>query len=198
MDREKKVIDQMNIVMKKLFFTFCILSSMAVTAQNQIARRVFASAGKFTRSVSMPGYIYSLSYTVGEPIIFGANGTTNKLSNGFQQPDVAINSGGVTPGGGGGVSAIGVISNPFQVYPNPFSTFLNIKGPSFTESTTKLQLIDANGKLIQEAAMESDFFNMTIEEFLPVGSYFLNFYTPEGVFIQQTKLIKQNTLTDEK
>jgi hypothetical protein len=75
--------------MKKLFFTFCILSSMAVTAQNQIARRVFASAGKFTNSVSMPGYAYSLSYTVGEPIIFGANGTTNKLSNGFQQPDVA-------------------------------------------------------------------------------------------------------------
>jgi hypothetical protein len=198
MDREKKVIDQMNIVMKKLFFTFCILSSMAVTAQNQIARRVFASAGKFTRSVSMPGYIYSLSYTVGEPIIFGANGTTNKLSNGFQQPDVAVNSGGVTPGGGGAVTAIGLNNNPFQVYPNPFSTFLNIKGPSFTESTTKLQLIDANGKLIQEAAMESDFFNMTIEEFLPVGSYFLNFYTPEGVFIQQTKLIKQNTLTDEK
>ena len=83
------------------------MSSMAVSAQNQIARRVFASAGRFTRSVSMPGYIYSLSYTVGEPIIFGANGTTNKLSIGFQQPDVAVvNSGGVTPGGGVGVSAI--------------------------------------------------------------------------------------------
>ena len=185
--------------MNKSIIAFCIMSSMAVSAQNQIARRVFASAGRFTRSVSMPGYIYSLSYTVGEPIIFGANGTTNKLSIGFQQPDVAVvNSGGVTPGGGGGVSAIGIVSNPFQVYPNPFSTFLNIKGPSSIESSTKLQLIDANGKLIQEAAMESDFFNMTIEEFLPVGSYFLNFYTPEGVFIQQTKLIKQNNLTDEK
>jgi hypothetical protein len=46
--------------------------------------------------------------------------------------------------------------------------------------------------------MESDFFNMTIEEFFPVGSYFLNFYTLEGVFLQQTKLIKQNSLTDEK
>jgi hypothetical protein len=38
---------------------------------------------------------------------------------------------------------------------------------------------------------------MTIEEFLPVGSYFLNFYTPEGVFIQQTKLIKKNSLSNE-
>jgi hypothetical protein len=184
--------------MKKLFFTFCILSSMAVTAQNQISRRVFASAGRFTKSVSMPGYIYSLSYTVGEPIIFGANGTTNKLSNGFQQPDVVTNTGGTSPGGGGAVTAIGLTNNPFQVYPNPFSTFLKIQGPSSAENATKLQLIDAGGKLIQEAAMESDFFNMTIEEFLPVGSYFLNFYTTEGVFIQQTKLIKQNSVTDEK
>jgi len=70
---------------------------MAVIAQNQIARRVFASAGKYTKSVSMPGYIYSLSYTVGEPIIFGANGTTNKLSNGFQQPDIVTISGGTSP-----------------------------------------------------------------------------------------------------
>lgn len=170
---------------------------MTLSAQNQIARRVFASAGKFTRSVSMPGYIYSLSYTVGEPIIFGVNGTTNKLGNGFQQPDVLIISGGGTPSGGGGVSAIGLANNPYQVYPNPFSTFLKIQGPSSAENATKLQLIDANGKLIQEAAMESDFFNMTIEEFLPVGSYFLNFYTPEGVFIQQTKLIKKNSLSNE-
>ncbi len=184
--------------MKKLFFTFCILSSLAVTAQNQISRRVFASAGKFTKSVSMPGYIYSLSYTVGEPIIFGGNGTTNKLGNGFQQPDVVTISGGGTPSGGGAVSAIGLSNNPYQVYPNPFSTFLKIQGPSDSENKTRLQLIDANGKLVQEAAMESEYLNLTIEEFLPVGSYFLNFYTPEGVFIQQTKLIKQNSLTDEK
>jgi hypothetical protein len=170
---------------------------MAANAQNQIARRVYASAGKYTKSMSSPGYAYSISYTVGEPIIFGGNGTANKLSNGFQQPDVAVVSGGVTPGGGGGVTAIGLSNNPYQVYPNPFSTFLKIQGPSSAESATKLQLIDANGKLIQEAAMESDFFNMTIEEFLPVGSYFLNFYTPEGVFIQQTKLIKKNSLSNE-
>lgn len=184
--------------MYKITLTFCLITTLTVTAQNQIARRVFASAGKFTKSVSMPGYVYSLSYTVGEPIIFGGNGTANKLSNGFQQPDAVINSGGVTPGGGGAVTAIGLNSNPFQVYPNPFSTFLNIKGPSSAESATKLQLIDANGKLIQEAAMESDFFNLTIEEFLPVGGYFLNFYSQEGVFIQQTKLIKQNSNPDEK
>lgn len=184
--------------MYKITLTFCLITTLTVTAQNQIARRVFASAGKFTKSVNMPGYVYSLSYTVGEPIIFGGNGTANKLSNGFQQPDAVINSGGVTPGGGGAVTAIGLNNSPFQVYPNPFSTFLNIKGPSSAESATKLQLIDANGKLIQEAAMESDFFNLTIEEFLPVGGYFLNFYTQEGALIQQTKLIKQNSNSDEK
>ena len=184
--------------MNKIIITFCILFSITATAQNQIARRVFASAGKYTKSVSMPGYIYSLSYTIGEPIIFGANGTSNKLSNGFQQPDVVTNSGGTSPGGGGAVTAIGLTNNPFQVYPNPFSTFLNIKGPSSSESATKLQLIDASGKLIQEALMSNDFMNLIVEEFLPIGSYFLNFYTPEGVFIQQTKLIKQNALTDEK
>ncbi|MEY4521634.1 MAG: Secretion system C-terminal sorting domain, partial [Bacteroidota bacterium] len=134
--------------MKILFFSISILLSITVTAQNQISRRVFASAGKFTRSLSMPGYIYSLSYTVGEPIVFGGNGATYKLSNGFQQSDAVINSGGVSPGGGGAVTAIGLNNNPFQVYPNPFSTFLNIKGPSSSESVTKLQLIDANGKLI--------------------------------------------------
>jgi hypothetical protein len=170
---------------------------MVANAQNQIARRVYASAGRLTKSVSMPGYIFSLSYTVGEPIIFGGNGTANKLGNGFLQPDVVTISGGGTPSGGGGVSAIGLSNNPYQVYPNPFSTFIKIQGPSSVESGTKLQLIDANGKLIQEAAMESDFFNMTIEEFLPIGSYFLNFYTPEGVFIQQTKLIKKNSLSNE-
>lgn len=176
-----------------LFLLFCF----TINAQNFIQRSVFASAGQFSKSITLPAYIYSISYTVGEPIIFGKNNSPNKLSNGFQQPDIVINQGGHTFGGGT-LTAIGTSENPYQVFPNPFSTFLMVKGPSNEENYTKLQLIDATGKLIIETLMESEELSITIENNLAIGTYFLNFYSKEGDLIQQSKLIKSNSNYNEK
>jgi len=183
--------------MKNSLLLLFILFFFTVKGQNQIQRYVIASAGKFSKSITLPAYIYSISYTIGEPIVFGKNSSPNKLSNGFQQPDVVIIKGGYSPSGGT-LTAIGISDNPFQVYPNPFSTFIKVEGPSSVENSTIIQLIDANGKLIYDNIMETDFINITIDESIALGTYFLNFYSKTGDLMQQTKLIKSNSNYNEK
>jgi len=46
-------------------------------------------------------------------------------------------------------------------------------------------------KLVAEYDMKSTRFQIDFENTLAHGTYFLNFYTIEGQFIQQNKLIKQ-------
>ena len=79
----------------------------------------------------------------------------------------------------------------YKVYPNPMTTFSIIQGPEEPLETIFLQLMDANGKLVAEYNMASERLQIDFENTLTPGTYFLTFYTREGQFIQQNKLIKQ-------
>jgi hypothetical protein len=78
----------------------------------------------------------------------------------------------------------------FLIYPNPFNNYTIIQGPDEQKGTTKIQLIDQNGKLIKEEQMNDARHQMDFESDLAPGQYFLNFYNESGAFLQQTKIIK--------
>lgn len=152
-------------------------------------RRVMASAGRIAKPVnpSIFGGNYSLSYTLGEPFIYvntPVGYTTTRMCNGFQQPDALV------PAGPGVV--VQMSTQPvFNIYPNPFDAYSIIEAPKeYEDQELKLQLIDANGKLVYDEVMTGARHKADYSTGLAPGTYFLNIYQITGEFINQVKLIK--------
>lgn len=160
------------------------------TSYSQIDnRRVIASAGKIAKKITptLFGTSYIMSYTVGEPFIYVGTlvgNSTTRMYNGFQQPNVH------NPVGPGVVVAMPTLPI-FKIYPNPFDHYSIIEVPKeYEEQELKLQLIDANGKLIFEDFMKGARHKADYTTGILPGAYFLNIYQSNGEFIQQVKLIK--------
>jgi hypothetical protein len=152
-------------------------------------RCVMASAGRIAKNLTptMLGTNYIMSYSLGEPFIYTNTplGYTNtRMCNGFQQPDALIPV-------GPGTSAM-LPSNPvFKIYPNPFDSYSIIEAPiAYADQDVKLQLIDANGKLVYDEIMNGARHKADYSTGIAPGTYFLNIYQLTGEFIHQVKLIK--------
>jgi hypothetical protein len=174
--------------MKTGLFIILVLHFLTLNAQTD-KRRVMASAGRIAKNLTptMFGNNYIMSYTLGEPFIYVNTpiGYTNtRMCNGFQQPDALIPV-------GPGTSAL-LPSNPvFNIYPNPFDSYSIIEAPKeYEDQELKLQLIDANGKLVYDAIMKGARHIADYSTGLAPGTYFLNIYHMSGAFIHQVKLIK--------
>ena len=173
--------------MKTTFLFFILLVCRSLIAQTNMPDRVvYAAAGRW----ASPASGFSLTnnkimvYTIGEPIIYGGLVGTRWIHNGFEQPDKLVPIG----------PTVVMLDKPdpvFKVYPNPMTSHSIIEGPQEQEEQITLQLIDANAKLVAEYAMDSPRLQIDFENTLAPGTYFLNFYTLNGQFIQQNKLIKQ-------
>ncbi|MBM3164659.1 MAG: T9SS type A sorting domain-containing protein [Bacteroidetes bacterium] len=173
--------------MKTLLFSFAFLLTGVSFAQNTTSwRMVFASAGRVAKPASGLNFINNkvMTYTIGEPIIHGGLVGTRYIHNGFEQPDKIV---AVSPG----VVLLEKPNSPFKIYPNPANDYSIVEGPEEQQDPVRLQLIDMNAKLIAEYTMESTRLQIDFENTLAPGTYFLNFYSNEGQFIQQNKLIKQ-------
>ena len=173
--------------MKTTFLFYLLLASSSLIAQTTMPDRVvYAAAGRWASPST--GFSFTndkiVVYTIGEPIIYGGQVGTNFIHNGFEQPDKLVP---ISP-------TVVMLDKPnptFKVYPNPATTYSIIEGPEEQKDPIKLQLLDVNAKLVAEYDMESTRFQIDFENTLAHGTYFLNFYTIEGQFIQQNKLIKQ-------
>lgn len=173
--------------MKTLLLSFFMLVTSMFFSQNTTTwRMVFASAGQVVNPVTGLTLINNkvMSYTIGEPVIYSGLVGTQYIHNGFEQPDALVPI-------GGGVVMLQKPNSPFKVYPNPATVYSIVEGPEEQKDPVRLQLLDVNAKLIAEYTMESTRLQIDFENTLSPGTYFLNFYTNEGQFIQQNKLIKQ-------
>ena len=173
--------------MKSLLLSFFMLVTGMFFSQNTtIWRMVFASAGQVANPVTGLTLVNNkvMTYTIGEPIIHGGLVGTRYMHNGFEQPDMLVPI-------GGGVVMLQKPNTPFKIYPNPATVYSIVEGPEEQKDPVRLQLMDMNAKLIAEYTMESTRLQIDFENTLSPGTYFLNFYTNEGQFIQQNKLIKQ-------
>lgn len=167
-----------------LFVTFIY----DLTYSQSADRRVYASAGRFVRNVNTNSTVQNtVTYTLGEPFIYGSSVGNFRINNGFIQPDGIVS---VSPN----VVSFMKPTDAFKLFPNPASSFSTIESSLDTLGTIKIQLIDLNGKLIKEETMSEKKHIVDLESlFIAPGTYYINFYNNEGVFLQQNKLIKSNT-----
>ena len=173
--------------MRTLLFSFAFPLPRIALAQNPTTwRMVSPSAGRVANPATRLSLINNkvMTYTIGEPIIHGGLVGTRYIHNGFEQPDKLVPV-------GGGVVMLEKPNTPFKIYPNPATVYSIVEGPEEQKDPIRLQLMDMNAKLIAEYTMESTRLQIDFENTLAPGTYFLNFYTNEGQFIQQNKLIKQ-------
>ena len=174
--------------MRILFFL--LIGSLWLNSYAQMdKRRVMASAGRIAKNLqpSPFGTNYIMSYTLGEPFIYvntPLGYASTRVCNGFQQPDALI------PVGPGVV--VQMPTQPvFKIYPNPFDAYSIVEAPKeYEEQELKLQLIDANGKLVHDEIMKGARHKADYSTGLAPGTYFLNIYHMSGALIEQVKLIK--------
>jgi hypothetical protein len=173
---------------RRILILFVVISEFFVCAQTD-KRRVMSSAGGIAKPVNPAifGVNYNLTYTLGEPFIYvntPMGYTTTRMCNGFQQPDALIPV-------GPGVVVLMPTQPVFKIYPNPFDAYSIIEAPAaYADQELKLQLIDANGKLVYDEIMKGARHKADYSTGLAPGTYFLNIYQITGEFIHQVKLIK--------
>lgn len=171
----------------QFFLLLCLeLTFVNVKSQTLLDRRVFSCAGKDLQNANLSAPAAQqnrLTFTMGEPIIGLGSNSSKRIFNGFIQPD------GIFP-----VSAPSPVLmptlDPFKVFPNPTNEQVKIIGPVEWDSKVNIQLIDIHGKLLKEYSMQEKIFQIEFDQSVAPGNYFLNFYQENGLFIQQTKIVK--------
>ena len=175
-------------MIKIVSLLYVLLFWWSSQAQQLPDRKVFSTAGKDLKNQALgvpAAQNYKITYTMGEPIIGLFSLTGKRLTVGFIQPD------GIFPISPPSPTQV-ILSDPFQISPNPATNFTYIKAPVNWEGKLIVQLIDYHGKLIKSQTMESMVMEFSIDHIIPPGNYFLNFYKEDGSFLQQSKLIKMN------
>lgn len=174
--------------MKVNYYLFIFLIVSQTVFSQSTDRRVYASAGRFTKNVNINSMVQNtITYTLGEPVIYGSTNGNQRITNGFIQADGVV---AVSPN----VVLLMKPTDTFKLFPNPASTYSTVESSSDSIGTIHIQLIDLNGKLIKEEMMKSQQHIIDLEAtFIAPGTYYINFYNEEGAFLQQNKLIKSNT-----
>jgi hypothetical protein len=121
----------------------------------------------------------SSSYTVGQVVYTTATGTNGSVAQGVQQPyEISI----IT-----GVKEAS-INLEMSVYPNPTTNYLTLKVDDVELSTLNFQLIDLQGKIIENKKVTASSTILKMEA-LPKAIYFIN-VTKGNQLIKTFKVIK--------
>jgi len=114
--------------------TCFILLAKILPAQTGICSQVIASSGK---STTVGGRSYA--YTIGEPFIFTLSANSNKITQGFHQPDLCLP----------------VLTNDLdlnawklEIYPNPATSLIHIRYSSEQKGQLSAQVFDLLGRTI--------------------------------------------------
>lgn len=173
--------------MKAFIFVFVVVFITIVSCYSQsFERKILASAGKDANNGFIGLSRIFMTYTIGEPLIYGKSNSNFSLNNGFIQPI------GISPISPPPPSGMILASGDIAVYPNPFGTYLMLNGQKESEEEVSVQLIDQQGKLIMQQVVFPHNYKLEIPQQCAPGPYFLNIYTINGQFIQQNRLIKMN------
>jgi len=122
--------------MKKIALTL-VASIFAVNFINaqQITPQVVASSGGYTQNGG-----YSVSWTLGEPVIATAQNDSTTLTQGFQQPTYNVVA----------ITTQTIEGFDVNVYPNPSSDFVIIDWTTDLQNMIYITLFDMAGKMISE------------------------------------------------
>jgi hypothetical protein len=140
-----------------LIFLKSIMMLILFASSSLSAQEVITSAGDFHQNSN-----FSVSWTIGEPVIdtWSASGTV--LTQGFQQPILV---------------SVSIYENPdlnytINAFPNPTSDFLNVVISNGTYDKMQYLLFDVTGKLIDSRQIVSEQTEILFSH-LPVATYYV-------------------------
>jgi len=119
------------------------------------------------------------SYSVGQVVYTTATGTNGSVAQGVQQPYEISTTVGVNET---------TINLELSVYPNPTTDYLTLKIDDIELSTLNFQLIDLQGKVIENKKVTATTSTINVES-LSKATYFLN-VTDNNQLIKTFKIIK--------
>ncbi len=119
------------------------------------------------------------SYTVGQVVYTTATGTNGSLAQGVQQPYEISTTVGINET---------TIQLELSVYPNPTTNYLQLKVDSEKLENLNFQLIDLQGKVIENKKVTATTSTINLES-LPKATYFLT-VTDNNQLIKTFKIIK--------
>ena len=159
--------------MKKLILSLFILLPTFISAVQ--AQQVVSSGGAFFK-----GDNFSLSWTIGEPVIETLSNGSVILTQGFQQGYPASNS----------IEDFLQTGLNIQVYPNPVADNLNLLVKSDNYASLQFSLHDISGKALFRGSIISDLTNIDMN-MVPHGVYLLRLLNKSGEPLQSFKVVKQ-------
>tara|TARA_B100000809_G_scaffold241111_1_gene264022 strand:+ start:1267 stop:1749 length:483 start_codon:yes stop_codon:yes gene_type:complete len=159
--------------MRHLKTTLAALFALLATIELHAQESPTASGGEAT------GAGGTASYSVGQVVYTTNTGTNGSITQGVQQPyEISI----VT-----GIDET-TINLEMSVYPNPTTNYLQLKVGSEQVENLTYQLIDLQGKVIENKKITAS--NTTIKmEGLPKATYFLK-VTEQSQAVKTLKIIK--------
>jgi len=162
MNRQISMISEMK--------TFIITLLCTCAAFVSTAQQVVASSG---HTGTMTGY--TVSWTLGEPVIETFTGAGNMVTQGQHQTRLVVTA----------ANEITLPGIELMVFPNPAKNYLKISG--LKEQAT-IKIIDITGKIVFTGVTRSSDEILSMEAFFP-GIYLLSLDTPGGHAV--FKVIKQ-------
>jgi hypothetical protein len=119
------------------------------------------------------------NYSVGQVVYTTATGTNGSVVQGVQQSyEISVTL---------GVNETS-INLKVLVYPNPTTNYLTLKVDDFQLSTFNFQLIDLQGKVMENKKVNRGTTTINVES-LPTATYFLN-VTMDNQLVKTFKIIK--------
>lgn len=119
------------------------------------------------------------NYSVGQVVSTTNTGTNGSVAQGVQQPYEISTTVGVNET---------TINLELSVYPNPTTNYLQLKIEDFELSTLNFQLIDLQGKVIENKKVTATTSTINMET-LPKAIYFLNI-SDNNQIVKTFKIIK--------
>lgn len=121
----------------------------------------------------------SSSNSIGQITYISANGSNGSINQGVQQPFEIVTL---------GKDNFPEITLQMMVYPNPTSSFLNLRIENYTIENLKYNLFDINGKEILNQKIKNSETQINMSN-LPSALYFLK-VIEEGKLLKTFKIIK--------
>ena len=149
----------------------------------QIVSQVFASAGTMT---TIQG-VGSLSYTMGESIIWDETLNGNYLSQGFQSSEgpLFISD-----------DPVELVVGPtvdFKIYPNPFSEKIFLLPQKEDEKSYDVNVFDSRGSLIKKLKLNQSLLEIDLKG-QPQGIYYIRIMDFEGHKMASYRIIKSSEI----
>jgi Secretion system C-terminal sorting domain len=138
------------------------------------AQQVISSTGGIAQS-----YSGTLSYTLGEVVIDTYTKSNTAITQGFQQPKIAITAINEFPG----------LDVSITAFPNPTTGFIELKTEKGKSEKMEYTLYDLGGKILLQGKLENGETEISLGQFIP-ATYFIRIRITDKE-VKTFKIIKQ-------